>query len=46
VTKCAASQLGIAPPDLQIRDDVFMAIPLRAYDPELRGRVVFPPSFA
>jgi putative acetyltransferase len=41
-----ASELGIAPPEPDIRDEVFMAVPLRAYDPSLRGRVVLPPAFA
>lgn len=41
-----ASELGIAPPDPSIPDEVFMAIALRAYDPALRGRVVFPPAFS
>jgi putative acetyltransferase len=41
-----ASTLGITPPDPEIRDEVFMAIPLRAYDPALRGRVTFPPAFS
>jgi putative acetyltransferase len=41
-----ASELGIAPPDPRVPDDVFMAIALRAYDPALRGRVVFPPAFS
>lgn len=40
-----ASGLGISAPDPKIPDEVFLAIPLRAYDPELRGRVVFPPAF-
>ena len=40
-----ASELGVFPPDPRIRDAVFMAIPLRAYDPTLQGRVVFPPAF-
>jgi hypothetical protein len=26
-------------------DEVFMALPLRAYDPGLGGRVVLPPAF-
>jgi putative acetyltransferase len=41
-----ASELGIAPPDPSIPDEVFMAIALRAYDPALRGRVAFPPAFS
>jgi putative acetyltransferase len=41
-----ASELGIAPPDPGIRDEVFMAVRLRGYEPSLRGRVVLPPAFA
>ena len=41
-----AHELGITPPDDDIPADAFMAIPLRAYDATLRGRVVFPPAFA
>ena len=41
-----AHELGITPPDDDIPTDAFMAIPLRAYDATLRGRVVFPPAFA
>lgn len=41
-----ASQLGIAAPDPELPDDVFMAVPLQAYDPALRGRVILPPAFA
>lgn len=41
-----ASELGISPPDVSIRDEVFMAIPLRDYDAALRGRVVFPPAYS
>jgi putative acetyltransferase len=40
-----ASELGIAPPDPRIPDAAFMAVPLAAYDPALRGRVVFPPAY-
>jgi putative acetyltransferase len=40
-----AHELGITPPDDDIPTDAFMAIPLRAYDATLRGRVVFPPPF-
>ena len=40
-----AHELGITPPDDDIPADAFMAIPLRAYDATLRGRVVFPPAF-
>jgi putative acetyltransferase len=41
-----ASELGISPPDPRIPDEAFMAVPLRAYDPSLRGRVVFPPAYS
>jgi len=41
-----ASELGIAPPDPAIRDEVFMALPLGAYDPAIRGRVEFPPAYS
>ena len=41
-----ASAFGITPPDPEIRDEVFMGIPLRAYDPALRGQVTFPPAFS
>jgi len=41
-----ASDLGITPPDPKIGADVFMAIPLHAYDPTLRGRVVFPAAYS
>jgi putative acetyltransferase len=40
-----ASRLGIEPPDDDIPDEAWMAIPLTAYDPALTGRVVFPPTF-
>jgi putative acetyltransferase len=41
-----ARELGISPPDPKIADEVFLAVPLRAYDPTLRGQVVFPPAFS
>jgi putative acetyltransferase len=41
-----ASQLGIQSPDPSLPDELFMALPLKAYDPALRGRVTFPPAFA
>jgi putative acetyltransferase len=41
-----ARELGITPPDPTIPDEVFLAIPLRAYDRALNGRVIFPPAFA
>lgn len=41
-----ATELGLAPPDERIPAEAFMAIRLRAYDPTLQGRVIFPPAFA
>jgi putative acetyltransferase len=41
----SARQHGIEPPDPQIPDDVFMVVPLRAYDPALRGRITYPDAF-
>jgi putative acetyltransferase len=41
-----AHELGITPPGEGIPAEAFMAIPLRSYDPTLRGRAVFPPAFA
>jgi predicted N-acetyltransferase YhbS len=40
-----ASSFGIEPPDPSMPDEAFMVVPLGAYDPALRGRVVFPPAF-
>jgi putative acetyltransferase len=40
-----ASELGIDPPNETVAAEAFMAIRLRAHDPGLRGRVVFPPAF-
>jgi putative acetyltransferase len=41
-----ASELGITPPDPELPDAVFMAVPLTSYDETVRGRVVWPPAFA
>jgi putative acetyltransferase len=41
-----ASTLGIEPPGDGIPDEAWMAIPLPAYDPALRGRVDWPAGFA
>lgn len=41
-----ARELGIEPPDESIPDEAWMGIPLRAYDPKVRGRATFPPAFA
>jgi putative acetyltransferase len=40
-----ASRLGIEHPT-PVRDDVFMALPLKAYDVALRGRLVYPAAWA
>jgi putative acetyltransferase len=40
-----ASEFGIEAPDPSLPDEVFMALPLKAFDPGLRGRVVLPPAF-
>ena len=40
-----ASSLGLEAPNAEWPDDAFMAVPLAAYDPQLRGRVAFPPAF-
>jgi putative acetyltransferase len=40
-----AAELGIRPPDRSIPAEAFMARALSRYDPELRGRLVFPPAF-
>ena len=41
----SATELGLVRPDPRIPDTAWMAIPLRAYDPVLRGPVVYPPFF-
>jgi putative acetyltransferase len=40
-----ASTLGLEAPNPEWPDDAFMAVPLTAYDPRLRGRVTFAPPF-
>lgn len=41
-----ASKLGIKPPkNTRFPDESWMALPLAAYDPSLRGRVTWPPAF-
>ncbi|MDQ5821038.1 MAG: N-acetyltransferase [Actinomycetota bacterium] len=40
-----ASQLGLAAPDQGFPEDDFMAVPLSAYDPSIRGRVAFGSAF-
>jgi putative acetyltransferase len=42
----SARALGIEPPDDRIPDAPWMARKLSAYDPDVRGRVVYPPPFA
>ena len=39
-----ASHHGIEPP-FPLPDEVFMVLPLTAYEPSLRGRIVYPPAF-
>jgi putative acetyltransferase len=41
----SASAMGLFPPDPGMLDAAWMVYPLRAYTPDLRGRVVFPPAF-
>jgi putative acetyltransferase len=41
----SASAMGLLPPDPGMLDAAWMVYPLRAYTPDLRGRVVFPPAF-
>jgi putative acetyltransferase len=41
----SARELGLEPPDPEIPDGPWMVLPLRAYDPAIRGTVVFPPAF-
>ena len=40
-----ASTLGLIRPHERIPEAAWMAIPLTAYDPSIRGRVVYPPWF-
>jgi putative acetyltransferase len=40
-----ASTLGLQAPNPEWPDEAFMAAPLGAYDPSLRGRVTFAPAF-
>jgi putative acetyltransferase len=41
----SATALGLERPDERIPDQAWLAIPLRSYDPSIRGRVVYPPFF-
>jgi putative acetyltransferase len=41
-----ASDIGIEPPEERLSgSEAWLALKLHAYDPSLRGRVVFPPAF-
>jgi putative acetyltransferase len=40
-----ASEFGIEKPEQSIPDDDFMLVPLKAYDPSIRGRVVFATAY-
>jgi putative acetyltransferase len=41
----SASELGFERPDPRIPEPAWMALPLRAYDPAVTGRVVYPDFF-
>ncbi len=41
----SATELGLLRPDERIPEAAWLALPLRAYDPALRGRVVYPSFF-
>ena len=41
----SATELGLERPDPRIADEAWMVRPLSAYDPALRGRVVYPSFF-
>jgi putative acetyltransferase len=41
----SATVLGLERPDERIPDGAWLAVPLAAYDPTIRGRVVYPPFF-
>ena len=41
----SASAMGLLPPNPNLPDEAWMAIPLRAYSADVRGQVVFPPWF-
>jgi putative acetyltransferase len=41
----SATALGLERPDERIPDQAWLAVPLRAYEPSIRGRVVYPPFF-
>jgi putative acetyltransferase len=42
---CSASALGLEKPDARIPEEAWLALPLSAYDPSVRGRVVYPDFF-
>ena len=41
----SATALGLERPDERIPDQAWLALPLTAYDPSIRGRVIYPPFF-
>jgi putative acetyltransferase len=41
----SASALGLGKPDERIPEEAWLALPLSAYDPSVRGRVVYPDFF-
>ena len=41
----SASALGLEKPDERIPEDAWLALPLSAHDPSVRGRVVYPDFF-
>jgi putative acetyltransferase len=41
----SATALGLARPDERIPDQAWLALPLSAFDPSIRGRVVYPSFF-
>jgi putative acetyltransferase len=41
----SATALGLERPDERIPDQAWLALPLSAYDPSIRGRVVYPSFF-
>jgi putative acetyltransferase len=41
----SATGIGLEPPGEQVPDEAWLALPLRACDPEIRGRVVYPSFF-
>ena len=40
-----ASQFAVEKPEPAIPDENFMLVPLKAYDPSIRGRVAFPDAY-